>query len=152
MRRFGHALDQNLRAAREALTAACAALMQVRGDVTSVILVFDGRSEFRDLPQAAPKGIRLVFSETNEEADDRITILLEELPKKPGKCVVSDDNSVKNHARTYGVRSMSVSEFEGLLNAGENKRNPKKATPEKPPLPSNLADAITREYRNKLGL
>ena len=152
MRRFGPALDQNLRAAREALVNACTALMQARGDVTSVILVFDGRSEFRDLPQNAPPGIQLVFSETGEDADDRITLVLEELPKKSQKCVVSDDNSVRNHARAYGVRSISVAEFERLLQAGENKGRIKSGLPEKFSLPSNLADDITREYKKKLGL
>lgn len=114
MRRFELALDANLRTAREALTAQCTSLMQSRGDITSIILVFDGKSEFHDLYQTAPQGIQLVFSDTGEDADDRITTLLEELPAKPEKCVVSDDNQVRNHARAYAVRSISVREFETL--------------------------------------
>jgi predicted RNA-binding protein with PIN domain len=152
MRRFGPALDQNLRTGREALIAACVSLMQARGDVTSVILVFDGRSEFRDLPQQVPRGIRLVFSETGEDADERIPVILEELAKQSQKCVVSDDNSVRNHARAYGVKSISVAEFEILIQTGENKGKKKSAGADKSSLPSNLADEITREYKKKLGL
>lgn len=152
MRRFGPALDKNLRAGREALIAVCASLMQARGDVGSFILVFDGRSEFRDLPQNAPRGIRLVFSETGEDADERIPLVLEELSKQSQKCVVSDDNSVRNHARAYGVKSISVAEFETLILMGENKGKKKYAGADKSALPSNVADEITREYKKKLGL
>jgi predicted RNA-binding protein with PIN domain len=152
MRRFQSALDKSLQSAREALTAQCAALVERRGDIVSIILVFDGRSEFRDLPQKAPKGIRLVFSETNEDADDRIATVLEELPKKPEKMVVSDDNSVRNHARAYGVRSQSVAEFEAVLMKAETKTRPQKSKPEKPALPSDVAAKITEAYKKSLGL
>ncbi len=152
MRRFQAALDKNLRTAREALIAECALLMRARGDVSSMILVFDGRTEFRDLPQDSPKGIRIVFSETGEDADERITELLEELPEKPERCVVSDDNYVRNHARAYKARAVSVAEFENLINAGENKGKKKIIAPAKSPLPSHLADQITQEYKKRLGL
>lgn len=152
MRRFETALDQNLRAAREALTNFCAALKQSRGDIASIILVFDGRSEFRDLPQIAPQGIQLVFSETNEDADDRIATLLEELPAKPMKCVVSDDNSVKNHARAFKARVMSVAEFESLANTAAAKNKAKVLPPAKPALAPDLADKITEAYKKALGL
>jgi len=151
MRRFETALDTDLRTAREALTNLCAGLAQARGDVTSMILVFDGRSEWRDLPKKSPAKIRLVFSETNEEADDRIAALLEKSPEKPEKCVVSDDNSVRNHARAYRARVMSVAEFEKLTNPADKKRK-KPNSPEKPPLSPHLANKITEAYKKALGL
>ncbi len=150
--RFEKLLDQNLRAARETLTAHCNGLMRSRGDISQMILVFDGRSEFSGLPQNAPEGIRLVFSETNETADERITVLLEELPEKPGKCVVSDDNYVRNHAKAYGARVMSVAEFETLGNAAAHPQQTKIISSGKPPLAPGLADKITQDYKKKLGL
>ncbi|MBI3313161.1 MAG: NYN domain-containing protein [Candidatus Omnitrophica bacterium] len=152
MRRFETVLNKELRTAREALTVLCSALIRARGDIESMILVFDGRSQFRDLPQAAPPGIRLVFSETDETADERINVLLEELPPKSRKCVVSDDNFVRNHARAYGVNRMSVREFEELVNIVENKNSGKSRPAENPTLSSATAKKITEEYKKKLGL
>ncbi len=151
MRRFESALDKDLQTAREALTNLCAGLAQARGDITSMILVFDGRSEWRNLPKKSPAKIKLVFSETNEEADDRIAVLLEKSPEKPEKCVVSDDNSVRNHARAYRARVMSVAEFEKLTNPAADKKRKKSDSPEKS-LPPHLANKITEAYKKALGL
>lgn len=155
MHRLETALDTDLRTAREALSTLCAGVAQRRGDITSMILVFDGRSEWNDLPKKASAKIRLVFSETNEDADDRIATLLAKLPEKPEKCVVSDDNSVRNHARAYRACVMSVAEFEKLTNKTEGKnKNRKKADSSagKPSLPPNIAKKITEAYRKDLGL
>lgn len=152
MRRFEAVLDIDLRAAREALIALCGSLARARGDITSIVLVFDGRSEFSGLAQTVPAKVRLVFSKTNEDADDRIATLLEEGPDKPGKCVVSDDNSVRNHARAYRANVMSVQEFEKLVNTTADKTRKKPAAPGKPSLPPGLADQITAAYKKALGL
>jgi predicted RNA-binding protein with PIN domain len=151
MRAFESALDIDLRAAREALAALCGSLKQTRGDITSFILVFDGRSEFQGLPQSSPPGVRLIFSETGEDADDRITSVIEELPAKSAKCIVSDDNSVRNHARAYGVRSVSVAEFAALANQTFQKPKKSVSSGEKQ-LPPGLADKITESYKKFLGL
>ena len=149
--RFTAALDRELREARESLTEACAFLKQTRGGISGFILVFDGRSEFRDLRYAAPLGVQLVFSETGESADERITELLETLPPKPDKCVVSDDNFVRNHARAFCAKSMSVAEFEALLDPSRGRKQSPTAGPEKN-LPAFIASKITEEYRKNLGL
>ena len=151
MRRFETALDTDLRTAREALTNLCADLAQARGDITSMIIVFDGRSEWRDLPKKSTAKIRLVFSETNEDADDRIAALLEKSPGKPEKCVISDDNSVRNHARAYRARVMSVAEFEKLTNPAADRKRKKPNSPEKS-LPPHIANKITEAYKKDLGL
>ena len=151
MRRLETALDTDLRTAREALTNLCADLAQARGDITSMIIVFDGRSEWRDLPKKSTEKIRLVFSETNEDADDRIAALLKKSPEKPERCVVSDDNSVRNHARAYRARVMSVAEFEKLTNPAADKKRKKQNSPEKS-LPPHIANKITEAYKKDLGL
>ena len=69
------ALDKDLRSARTALIELCGRGALSRGDISKMILVFDGKSEFRDLPQSSPPKIELVFSETNEEADERREVI-----------------------------------------------------------------------------
>ena len=145
-------LDQNLRSARDGLVTLCQRTVTERGDISKIILVFDGKSEFNDLPQTSVPKIELVFSETNEDADERIATILEKLAKIRNKMVVSDDNFVRNHARAYEARVMSVSEFEQLTRPKRNQRN-KLDPPEKSfLLPSNIADEITKAYKKKLGL
>ena len=151
MRRFETALDTDLRTAREALGTLCTGMAQRRGDITSMILVFDGRSEWNDLPKKVTAKIRLVFSETNEDADDRIATLLAKLPEKPEKCVVSDDNFVGNTARSHQTASMSVAEFEAFERAVMNK-NAEPTNSKSFKLSPKDAQDITEDYRKQLGL
>ncbi len=151
IRRLEAALDKDLRAGRDALMAACGRLAENRGDIAKIILVFDGKSEFRDLAQSSPPKINLVFSETGEAADERIVTILEELGDKTSKCVVSDDNFVRNHARAYKTRVMPVAEFERFLEPGAGKHNRPGSAPSSA-LPQKLADEITAAYKKHLGL
>ena len=151
IRSLDRALNKDLRAAREALIRLCAEYAAGRGDVSKIILVFDGKSEFQDLPHNAPPKIKMIFSDTGEDADERIITVLEDLSKQPHKCVVSDDNFVRNQARAHLTPIMSVSEFETLFR-GLKKTPPGKASSEKSPLPKNLADEITAAYKKQLGL
>ncbi len=150
IRRFDKALDRNLQTAREALITFCSQWAEKRGDVSEIILVFDGRSEFRDLNHPAAPKVRLVFSETGEDADERIITVLEDLGNKR-KCVVSDDNFVRNQARSHQTPSLSAAEFEALVTAAP-KLKPQPPIPGKSNLPREIADEITEEYKKKLGL
>lgn len=147
-------LDRGLMAAREALTQRCENLAKSRGDISCIYLVFDGKSQFRDLPQKNIRGVKLIFSETGESADDRIFSLLEELPRKEERRVVSDDNSVINHARVHGIKSLRVKEFEAGLKKAEGTdakiKNHREESGEK--LSQELADEISEAYRKELGL
>ena len=150
--RLEAALDKDLRSARAALIELCRNWAADRGDITKIILVFDGKSQFRDLPQDTLPQIKSVFSETGESADERIGEVLEELGEKVNRCViVSDDNSVRNHARAYKAHAMTVSDFNRLIqNTGQKKdiSSPSK----KNSLSKEDADDITETYRKKLGL
>ena len=145
-------LDTNLRAAREALTSLCGNLAARRGDITQIILVFDGKSEYRDLPQSPPAKIRLVFSETWEEADERIVRILEELPQKIQKWVVSDDNFVRNHARAYEASPMPVAQFRTLSTPSTSQKISRNNRDEAFSLPVKTAEEITAAYKKALGL
>ncbi len=143
------ALDKNLRAGREALTAFCQNLLQKRGDISKIILVFDGRTEFHDLPHTRIPKIEMVFSDTGEDADERIAVVMEGLGDAR-KCVVSDDNSVRNHARAYKASSISVAEFEAMAGPSTVRKRPQTA-PSKEISP-RAADEITAAYKKHLGL
>lgn len=150
IKRLDAALDKDLRTAREALMTFCRELMDRRGDITKMILVFDGKSEFNDLSHPAPRGLQLVFSETGEDADERIIIVLEELGNEK-KCVISDDNFVRNTARSHQTASMSVAEFEAFERSVMHK-NSKPSGPKGFKLSPEEAADITEEYRRQLGL
>ena len=120
--------DKDLRTSREALIHLVTRLA-ARGDTTKIILVFDGQTQYHDLANSAPPKIKLIYSNTNEDADDRIAVVLESLPERPIRIVVSDDNSVRNHARAYKASPMSVAKFETLLNQTPKKAPQKKTTP-----------------------
>ena len=151
IRSLERALEKDLRAAREALIAACGRLAARRGDISQIILVFDGNSKFWDIPHLCPPKIKLVFSETGEDADDRIVTVLEDLPAKAAPCVVSDDNSVRNHARSHKTRVMPAAEFETLLDP-DGTQGKKKAPSNTFSLSQKLADEITAAYKKDLGI
>lgn len=147
-------LDKSLQAARDGLIVRCGRLLS-RGDISKMILVFDGKSEFRDLPRSGPPKIQIVFSETGETADERIGNILEGLSGSRGTQVVSDDNSVRNLARAYGAQSVSIAEFDGRIRKTEIKAGPKHSSyrgGSSNALTPKQADEITQEYKKSLKL
>ena len=150
IRSLDRALDRDLRAGRDALIALCARLAASRGDISKIILVFDGKSEFSDLPHQAPPKIKLIFSETGEDADERIITVLEKIANPADTCVVSDDNFVRNSARAHKSRAVSVAEFEALVNPAGPKGKP--AGTKTFSLSQKAADEITAAYKKELGL
>lgn len=153
IRSLEQALDKDLRTAREALIALCGRLAASRGDISKIILVFDGKSEFWNLSHPCPPKVKLVFSETGEDADERIVTVLEELPSKTPKCVVSDDNFVRNQARSHETRVMPVAEFEALaLRTGKTGKGKSNAPSVSDSLSPKIAGEITAAYKKALGL
>ncbi len=145
-------LDQSLRSARDALVALCRTIQSLRGDVQKVVIVFDGSSAFRDLPQENFPGVEILFTESGEDADDRILDVLRE--KSPGQnfCIVSNDNYVSNHARAFGAERMTAVRFQALA-------APRKKTLQRPgaaetgeELPGSIARKLTEDYKRYLGL
>ena len=145
-------LDKDLRSARNALVNLCQDLASRRKDISEIILVFDGNSKFHDLPQLSFGKIKLIFSETNEDADERIITILEKLTKERNKCVVSDDNFVRNHARAYEAQAMSVSEFGQLIHPKNKKKRNSQLSSKGFSLSPKIAEEITEAYKKELGL
>lgn len=150
IKKLDAAMDQSLKAGRDALLDYCSEVIARRGDITKMILVFDGRTEFRGLPEISAPKIKTVFSDTDEDADERIILVLEELENVFNKCVVSDDNFVRNTARSHRAKGMSAAEFEDFCRV----KTPavKKNSGERTALDAETADEITRAYKKELGL
>jgi len=146
-------LDVNLQAAREALIHYCRALANKRGDITQIILVFDGKSEFRGLPSGNSRDIKNVFTETGETADERIVKILGGLSDTKQKSVVSDDNFVRNHTRANAARVISTAQFQALAKKTFQKgRSTGGKSSGAKNIPKHLADEITDTYKKHLGL
>lgn len=148
------ALDKDLRSARDALILHCEKLIERRGDITKIILVFDGRSEFHDLQQPQIHKIEIIFSSTNETADEKIIEVLQSLSNhKNITRVVSDDNFVKNQARSHRVTGISIQEFHQITNPMKKfKKNSLKIDYDKNSLDNEIASEITAAYKKELGI
>ncbi len=144
------ALDRGLRAGRDALIRFCSEVIERRGNISKIILVFDGKTEFHGISDILPPKIETIFSDTGEDADERIITVLGELEKTFDKCVVSDDNFVRNTARSHRAKGMSVAEFEAFCRV--KNATAQKPFSERPSLDAAAADEITEEYKRKLGL
>ncbi|HTL47801.1 MAG TPA: NYN domain-containing protein [Verrucomicrobiae bacterium] len=149
--RFSDFLDKNLRSAREALAEACSLFACARGDIAQIVLVFDGKSEFDGLPQMKRPKIRTVFSETGQDADDKIVEVLERMPDRALAWVVSDDNFVRNHARAYKANVVSVEAFERQRQGKAAKKKPRGEAGSFT-LSEETAREITEAYKKELGL
>lgn len=143
-------LDTSLRAARDALVALCLEIRHCRGDVEKTVIVFDGDSAFSDLPQENFPGVEIVFTESREDADDRILDVLREYPARQHLCVVSNDHYVLNHARAFGTQVMNASKFQALALPKPLKH--KKNDFEDDAIPGPLAQKLTEDYKRYLGL
>ena len=143
-------LTGKLENARAALIQACVEYRKVQRNIQQVLIVFDGRKDrgpwdsevSSDFP-----GIKVLFSDPGQTADDKIIELLEDF-KSTQKCVVvSNDNYVANNARAFGVRVVSVQTFDAAVREKQSRGTVSQA---------GIADAsarkITEEYRKLLGL
>lgn len=142
-------LETNLKSARDALTELCLRIQSVRGDVERVVIVFDGDSAFRDLPPENFPGVEIVFTESSEDADDRILDVLRDFASSRRACVVSNDHYVLNNARAFGASVLGASAFEALS------RPKKKHRPEsggEDAMPDRAARELTEDYKRYLGI
>lgn len=144
-------LDKDLKSARTRLIELCLSFKQRRGDIQKLVIVFDGDSRFAGLPRDSRSGIEVIYTETGEEADDRIVQVLEKCKKHPYLCVVSDDNFVGNHARVYSAEVISSAVFYAeLIKVKASANTPKKSAEKQ--IPPDVARDVTDSYRRHLGL
>lgn len=143
-------LDRSLEASREALVALCRAYHARRGDVQGVYVVFDGNQEEPSDSPMNRGGVTVLFTQREEEADDRILRLIRADQGRSRFLIVSNDTYVYNNARAHSVSVMPVGEFYAQLRPAVSPRAERPEPPEKSTLPPRDARKITEEYRRFL--
>lgn len=142
-------LDVNLEASRNALINYCRRFRELKGNIARMILVFDGarrRGSLWKNVMTYEEGCEIIFSDTDQSADDKIIELLEKLDRPEASLVVSSDNYVANNARAHQVRVLSVQEFNAVV------KNAAPAAVHHKEIDLHEAQRITEEYRNYLGI
>jgi len=149
---FERCLDKSLEAARKALISQCVRFKGQRGDITKIVIVFDGQEAYQDFPEEDYSGVHIIFSNSKEKADDRILTLLEQSPKVDSFIIVSNDNYVFNNSRALGARGISVAAF--FADVEKKLKGPQKKSQSsegRKISPQQAAD-ITEEYKRQLGI
>jgi len=143
-------LDRSLEAAREALVSLCQAYQARRGDIQRVYVVFDGDQAYARGPQTGRGGVTVLFTQREEEADDRILRLIRADGGHSRFVIVSNDTYVFNNARAHGVSVLSVSEFAAQLRPAPAPRLEHPDVVDKATLSAREAHQITEDYRHYL--
>ena len=69
-----------------------------------ISVIFDGRDSISlNYSHTNLKGIDCYFTKSNVEADDRIISIIKNINNKNDIIVISDDNKIRNHCRSYKV-------------------------------------------------
>ena len=143
-------LDRSLEAAREALVNLCRAYQARRGDVKRLYVVFDGNDADARGFAADRGGVTVLFTQRQEEADERILSLIRADGGRSRFVIVSNDTYIFNNARVHGARAIPVHEFYAQLRPARTSRSEQPAVVEKMPLSTRDAQRITEEYRKCL--
>lgn len=150
---FERLLCRSLLHARSALLAVCKSVLQSRGDVAKITVVFDGKSDVFG-GDAGSGNLEVLYSATGEDADDAIIQYLRQKSlTKP--VVVSDDNYVCNNARAFKVPSIKVAAFLELRyrgSSGKHRQGSSHQDPTGKRLSPKKSNDITEEYARYLGL
>ena len=114
-------ISESLEKARNRLIDHLVSWKSKKGGNVKITVVFDGkREEFFCMPTTI-KGIRVIYTNTGEEADDRIADMLR-MEKDPASAVVvSEDNKVANSCRALKANIRPVS---FLMDHGGKKKRP----------------------------
>jgi len=149
---FEAMLNRSLEQARKGLLAACKSVLQSRGDVAKITVVFDGKSDIFGGDMGGGN-LEVLYSATGEDADDVIIDYLQRNTLSM-PVVVSDDNYVCNNARALKVKSMTVSAFLELRNPAknQNKNVSARQDPTGKRISAKKSQDITQEYAKYLGL
>ena len=108
IRQLESRLDQSLQAARDALVN----FINInKPHADKYVVVFEGKDEHFGLGSSECGQVNVVFTNTNEEADRRIVDMLKNIDDTRNFVIVSDDNYVLNHAKSFRAGRMSAAEF-----------------------------------------
>lgn len=148
---FSGLLAKSLEEARRGLIGFCKTLLQSRGDVAKITVVFDGKSDVFSGDESAA-GIEIIYTQTGEDADDHIVEYLRKTQPRFAT-IVSDDNYVCNSARAFKVKSISVAEFVNLRGQKADKSGRKSLNdPSGKQIGLKTRNEITQAYADYLGL
>jgi len=103
----------DLRLQRDRLVDAVGNLQAATGARAEV--VFDGVDDGAVRARATPAWVRIEFTPTGIEADDRLLDLVERVPPVRPVVVVSTDRRVRDGARSRGANVLSAEQFLALL-------------------------------------
>jgi len=147
------ALDRGLKESRAALVSFCKQLFSVRCDIEEIHIVFDGTSDFYCSEESPHPKIKIYYTPTNEDADDRIIEILRAYTGKSQVAVVTNDNYVANSARSLRAKILSSSQFERYSTPRQfqDKKSSENLTG-LPEVSANVAKDITEEYKKFLGI
>jgi predicted RNA-binding protein with PIN domain len=96
----GASLEQR----RNALAAFIAQWKKDHNYKGSMYLVFDGNNnQIKTLEQSISSGIKYIYSDQKEEADDKIISIIRNAKHPENITVISDDNFIANNVRSYGA-------------------------------------------------
>jgi len=115
IKEFDAKKDVSLEASRLSFIKALVDFGQRNGLFDKVVIVFDGKSESIELSREIYGDIEVLFSSKDRDADKVIVDILKISSEKNKITVASDDNFIKNHARAFSCRIMSVKELEDLI-------------------------------------
>ena len=139
-------MDTSLHKARQAITQLAKDYQRRCGGIDRICIVFDGRDEHRSAsPLRHPEH---VFSKTGE-GDSEVIRTIKRLSTRYHVIVVSDDNFVRNNARTHNATVLSVATLQASLYKEKSQR--KKSKPSKHIDPDE-ASRITEELRRHWNL
>ena len=108
---FRRHLDVSLLSARQALVRYCSRWLLDRRDYDEFVIVFDGNSSVMPYSVESRQGVRVLFTQTKEEADDRILAILKDNVDRSACVVISSDNYVAGNARILGAKVVDVDDF-----------------------------------------
>jgi predicted RNA-binding protein with PIN domain len=146
-------LKRGLKEARASLISFCIQLFSVRCDIEKIYIVFDGTSDLYCSEESPHPKIRILYTPTGEDADDRIIEILRAYTGKSQVTVVTNDNYVANNARSLRAKILSASEFERYSTPRKfPNQKTSEISPGFPEVSANTAKDITEEYKKFLGI
>jgi len=150
---FSKLLARSLEEARRGLIGFCRTLLQSRGDVAKITIVFDGKSDVYSGDESS-QNVEILYTQTGEDADDHIVDYLRKTQPRFA-AIVSDDNYVCNSARAFKAKVVSVATFLRLCEqkaGAKTVRRNAASDPSGKRIGQKIRNDITQEYANYLGL
>ena len=106
-------LSTDLESAREGLSNYLIVWKRRNDYKGQLYIVFDGKSDFKSLPETNHGEIKFVFTHTSQTADDHIISMVKKEQNSNSITVVSDDNYVVSECAFHGANVKSVHSFAG---------------------------------------